>query len=216
MSPEEMFLVAGVAMIALAALRLVRVMRFGRTPLPAGIGRWPFLAGFLLVPPIVLGGLGAVAPYIGIVVALVVAMWIVAAVIDKPQMSRGGWLVRLALMGGEGDGLDIGLIPVTPRLAESIGLVSRANAAFPRGHEFAGQVDRAGFRGDWDALDDATRTLEGRTPRTAMPVSASRPRRRPSPRMPAADSTRFVASPTLAARLGRGPAPEPRSGRPGR
>jgi hypothetical protein len=162
MSPEEMLLVAGVAMVALAALRLVRVMRFGRTPLPVGIGRWPFLAGFLLVPPILLGGFGAVPSYIGIVLALVVAMWIVAALIDKPQMSRGGWLLRLALMGGEGDGLDSGLTPVTPRLAESIGLVSRANAAFPRGHGFAGQVDRAGFRGDWEALDDATRTLEGR------------------------------------------------------
>ena len=32
---------------------------------------------------------------------------------------------------------------------------------FPRGLAFPGQVDRADFHEAWDALDDATRSLEG-------------------------------------------------------
>jgi hypothetical protein len=45
-------------------------------------------------------------------------------------------------------------------LVESVALVGRANVAFPRGPEFAAQIDRVGFRVDWDALDAATATLE--------------------------------------------------------
>ncbi len=41
-------------------------------------------------------------------------------------------------------------------------LVDRRNATFPRGVEFPAEVDRVGFRSDWDALDAATRALEGR------------------------------------------------------
>jgi hypothetical protein len=33
---------------------------------------------------------------------------------------------------------------------------------FPRGAAFPAQIARAGFRDDWDVLDGATRTLEGR------------------------------------------------------
>ena len=49
---------------------------------------------------------------------------------------------------------------MTAELAESVRIVDRANAAFPRGAAFPTQVSRAGFRDDWDHLDGATRSLE--------------------------------------------------------
>jgi hypothetical protein len=88
-------------------------------------------------------------------------MWLAAVIIDRLTASRTGQLIRLALVGSEGDPIDSGLTPVTARLSESIGLVARANAVFPRGLEFPKQIDRSGFRDDWNRLDDATRTLEG-------------------------------------------------------
>jgi hypothetical protein len=51
--------------------------------------------------------------------------------------------------------------PLTSRLAESVTSVDRANQAFPRGVAFPAEIDRAGFRGDWDALNGATQALEG-------------------------------------------------------
>lgn len=51
---------------------------------------------------------------------------------------------------------------MTAKLAESVALVDRANAVFPRGHDFPLQIDRSSFRFAWDALDAATGTLEGR------------------------------------------------------
>jgi hypothetical protein len=149
-------------MAGLAALRLVRVLRFGRTPLPEGRGRTLFLAGFVLVPPIALGGLVSVPAYVGAIAVVVFVMWLAAVVVDLVTASRTGQIVRLALVGSEGDPIDSGLTPVTARLSESIGLVTSANAAFPRGLEFPRQIDRSGFREDWNALDDATRALEGR------------------------------------------------------
>jgi soluble lytic murein transglycosylase-like protein len=52
--------------------------------------------------------------------------------------------------------------PLTAPLAESQSFVDVANAVFPRGPKFPAQVDRPDFRAAWDALDAATRTLEGR------------------------------------------------------
>ena len=49
---------------------------------------------------------------------------------------------------------------MTANLAASVTAVNAANAVFPRGPQFAAQIDRAGFRDDWEALDGATRTLE--------------------------------------------------------
>jgi hypothetical protein len=67
------------------------------------------------------------------------------------------------LTGGEADPYDVPFDPpITAKLAESVGLVDRANAAFPRGVGFPTQIDRSGFRGDWEALDGATRSLEDR------------------------------------------------------
>jgi hypothetical protein len=157
----QILILAILAMAGLAALRLVRVLRFRRTPLPDGPGRTLFLLGFVLVPPIALGGPASVPVYVGVIAALVIVMWIAAVVIELLTASRTGQLVRLALVGSEGDPIDSGLTPVTAPLAESIGLVTKANAVFPRGIEFPRQIERSGFREDWDALDDATRTLEG-------------------------------------------------------
>lgn len=157
----QILLIATLAMAGLAALRLVRVLRFGRTPLPDGRGRTLFLLAFVLVPPLAMGGLGAVPVYVGVIAALVILMWLAAVIIDRLTASRTGQVIRLALVGSEGDPIDSGLTPATPRLSESIGLVARANAVFPRGLEFPKQIDRSGFRDDWNRLDDATRTLEG-------------------------------------------------------
>jgi hypothetical protein len=49
---------------------------------------------------------------------------------------------------------------VTVRLAEILAMVKTADAAFPRGRDFPKQIDRPGFRADWDELDEATRALE--------------------------------------------------------
>ena len=53
--PLPLFLLAVVAMIGLAILRLVRVGR-GHTPLPDGKARIAFLIAFLVVPPVVAQG----------------------------------------------------------------------------------------------------------------------------------------------------------------
>ncbi len=89
-------------------------------------------------------------------------MWIVALVIGELVHSRSGRMARLALAGTEDDPNSSipSDPPITPLLARAVMVVEQANAAFPRGAEFPAQVDRAGFRADWDALDDATRTLE--------------------------------------------------------
>ena len=157
----QLLVVAIVAMAGLAALRLVRV-NAKRTPLPEGPGRNLFLAAFVLVPPIALGGPGAIFAYVVVLGAVVVLMWVAAVVLDRLTTSRYGQLARLALVGGESDPVDRRDTPVTIALTESIGSVAKANAAFPRGTAFAGQIERSGFREDWDALDGATKVLEAR------------------------------------------------------
>ncbi len=169
----QLIVLAIVAMFALAVLRVVRV-RAGRTPLPDVRGRRLFLLAFVLVPPIVLGALtpqpgsdgqlGAlrgVPVYIGILAVLVALMWIASMIIGQVTESRTGKMVRFGLVGNAGDPYAPHADPpVTPALAESIADVNTANSAFPRGPAFPMQVDRAGFRDDWEALDQATRSLE--------------------------------------------------------
>jgi hypothetical protein len=170
----QLLVLAIVAMVCLATLRLVRV-HFGRSPLPDGRGRRFFLLGFVVVPPLVLGALTQSAPttsklgaipslpaYIGIVGALVFLMWIAALIIGLVTSGRSGQLARLALAGSQNDPYDDQIDPpVTATLAASVVVVNRFNAMFPRGREFPRQVARTGFQEDWDALDGATRTLEG-------------------------------------------------------
>jgi hypothetical protein len=158
----QLLIVAVAAMVGLAALRVVRV-KVGRTPLPDGLWRWLFLVAFLVVPPFVLGGITSVPIYVAVVLTLALLMLVAAVMIGQVVHGRSGRLVKLALMGSEGDRSEDQFDPpVTVDLAKSMAVVDAANVAFPRGPAFAGQIDRAGFREDWDALDGATRALEGR------------------------------------------------------
>ena len=173
--PLQLILLALAAMVGLAALRLGRV-RVGLTPLPEGRERTVFLIAFVAVPPIVLGLLTRVAaggdplagiawvPLYAVIVAGLAVLMLVAALVAQylaPVGSRR--FLLLALAGSEGDPDDLPFDPpVTARLAEDMVVVDRTNAAFPRGLEFPGQVERADFTSAWDALDAATRTLEGR------------------------------------------------------
>ena len=171
--PLELVLVAVIAMIGLAILRLVR-MRMGRTPLPEGKARALFLVAFLVVPPVSLKALlqpssgpalGVITwvPVYGLLLALLlVLMTITAMIVERVVHSRWRRPLMLALVGSEGDPEDVPFDPpLTSRLTECMALVDRRNAVFPRGLAFPGQVDRADFHEAWDALDDATRTLEG-------------------------------------------------------
>jgi hypothetical protein len=174
--PVQLLIVLAVAVMAgLATLRLVRV-HLGRTPLPEGRGRRVFLLAFALMPPIVLGaltqpaaaggqlsGLSSLPIYVVILATLMILMRIVALIVGLVAHGRSAPLLRLALTGSEGDPVGVRSDPpVTAKLAEDIVVVDKANAVFPRGREFPAQIDRAGFRADWGALDSATRTLEGR------------------------------------------------------
>jgi hypothetical protein len=168
----QLLIVLGIlAMAGLAVLRVVRVDR-GRTPLPDGRMRLLFLLAFLIVPPVALAavvqpemnlnrGVPWIPLYAVVLFGLTAAMWIVAVGVQSLVHGRARPRLLLALVGSEGDPEDVPFDPpLTPRLVQSLARVDRTNDVFPRGHEFAAQVDRAGFRDAWDALDAATRTLE--------------------------------------------------------
>ena len=168
----QLLVLAVAAMTLLATLRLVRV-HYGRTPLPDGRGRLLFMLAFVLGPSIALGALmqpaGATGPLAGLssvplytlfLAGLVILMWVAALVVSLAPPSRARRMLVLALMGSEGDPLEEADPPLTARLAESMALVDRTNAVFPRGPQFQAQVERSGFRPAWDALDAATRVLE--------------------------------------------------------
>jgi hypothetical protein len=171
----QLVVLATIAMVGVAILRLVRV-HLGRTPLPEGRGRRFLFLAFVVVPPIALGavtqpaaaagplrGVSSLPIYVVIVAGLVILMSIAALLVGQVAHGRSSWLIGLALAGSEGERSVVTTdAPMTAKLAESVAVVDRANAAFPRGPGFPTQVDRAGFRVDWDALDGATRTLEGR------------------------------------------------------
>lgn len=160
--PLQLIVLGIVAMAGLATLRVVRVRR-GLTPLPDGRGRRLFQIAFVVVPPIAVAGIGALPMYIVIIAALVILMWIASLIIGLVANSRTSRLLRLALAGREENLDDVRVDPkVTAGLAESVRVVDRANSVFPRGPAFPVQISRAGFRDDWDVLDGATRTLEGR------------------------------------------------------
>jgi hypothetical protein len=164
------FVLAIVAMISLAALRLIRV-RLGREPLPDGKARLPFSLAFLIVPPLVGsalfqsggGQLSAVSwlpLYVASVVVLAILMWIAAAIVRRVAPRRGRPLLLTALAGGRDTPAAKLDPPLTARLATSRTRVDAANAVFPSGAAFPTHIDRPGFRGLWDSLDAATRTLE--------------------------------------------------------
>jgi hypothetical protein len=165
-------LLAIAAMISLAILRSIRV-HFGREPHPDGKARLPFFLAFLIAPPVVigtllqsgigqLGGVSWLPLYVAGVLVIAILMWIIAMIVRLVVPRRFRPLLVMALTAGEdkpGVAIDP---PLSARLAESQALVDTANAVFPGGVDFPTQVDRAGFRQGWDALDAATRTLESR------------------------------------------------------
>lgn len=171
----QLLVLAVAAMVALAVLRLARVS-LGRTPLPEGRSRRLFQIAFLVVPPMALGALTQPVPgsalfqgilwvplYGVILLGLALLMGIAAVIAQLVAPVRPRRHLLVALIGSEGDPDDLPFDPpVTTQLAESMALVDRTNAVFPRGREFATQVDRPDFRAAWDALDAATGTLEGR------------------------------------------------------
>jgi hypothetical protein len=173
MPVPQLLVLAIIAMAGLATLRVARVSR-GLSPLPEGRGRRLFLLGFVIVPPIALGlltqppppanqlwGVGALPMYAAILAALATVMWIVAQIVGAVAYGRAAQVARLALAGTQVDPYRIRVDPpLTEQLARDVAVVDRANAAFPRGPGFPSQVNRAGFREDWDDLDSATRALE--------------------------------------------------------
>jgi hypothetical protein len=174
MSPLQLLVLAVAAMTLLAALRLVRV-HLGRSPLPEGPGRLLFMLAFVVLPPLALGtltqpaddvaqlrGVSWVSLYTIVLAGVVIVMWIAALVISLAPQSRARTQLVLALTGNEGDPYEVKNPPLTAGLTESMALVDRTNAVFPRGPGFEDEVDRPGFRSSWDALEAATCELEGR------------------------------------------------------
>lgn len=159
------------AMVCLAAVRLARLRR-GWTPMPEGPGRLFFLTAFVLVPPIAVGIMAhpssvnlawveLVPYYLAVLGVVVVAMNSLAGLVSRVAHGPASRIIRLALAGTD---LDIHEMPTNPPmtagLSELVATVREANAAFPRGPAFPNEPERAGFRGSWDALDRATRSLE--------------------------------------------------------
>jgi hypothetical protein len=166
----QLLVLAVAGMVALAVLRLARV-DLGRTPLPEGRGGRLFQVAFVVVPPIVLGALTQPAagsalfqgimwvPLYGVILlGLALLMGIAAVIAQLVAPVRPRRYLLIALIGSEGDPDDL---PFDPPVSTQLA-VDRTNAVFPRGREFATQVDRADFHAAWDALDAATGTLEGR------------------------------------------------------
>jgi hypothetical protein len=179
MSDLQLIVLAVVAMTALAAARVVRVGS-GRTPLPEGRAWLLLMVAVVVVPPLVLGPLSepasgllgglSLVPFYAVILALLAfLMSLVAqgvAFVARGHLGRLGRFILLALVGDEGDPDALPFDPpLTALLAQGVALVDRANCAFPRGPEFPAQIDRAGFRSAWDALDAATATLEDRIAR---------------------------------------------------
>jgi hypothetical protein len=189
MSVFALLLLAVVAMAGLATLRFARV-QVGRAPFPEGRGKTALIIAFFIVPPLALAAVAvpvATASPVGVAVLLLVYVAVLAALaslmgigamvaraVARGRLQRVLWLV---LMGSEIDPDDMAFDPpVTAELALSMAAVDGRNALFPRGGEFPGQVNRTGFRDDWDALDVATGTLERRIAddhRLGLPVAAA-------------------------------------------
>jgi hypothetical protein len=172
MSLQQLFILAGASMVVLAVSRVIRA-HAGRAPHPDGSARLLFVLAFLFLPPIALGalnppssgqlrGLAWVPLYAVLLVALAILVSLLALVARGVAPGRSRRFLLLALNGSEGDPNDVPFDPpVSASLAASVSVVERTNLEFPRGPEFPAQVDRPGFRADWDALDDATAALEG-------------------------------------------------------
>ena len=170
----QLLILAVVAMTLLAIARVISVQR-GRTPYFEGMAKLLFVVGFVVVPPFALGvlvqsatdssplrGLATIPGYGIALLGVMVAMWIAALVVSAVASGRPRRVLMLGLLGNDNSLDDVPRNPpLTTRLAESVTLVDRANRAFPRGVAFPAEIERSGFRGDWDALAGVTQALEG-------------------------------------------------------
>jgi len=170
---QQLFILAVVAVVFLAVMRVVRV-RSGLTPHPEGIAKLLFGVAFVSLPPLalallsaeagasgVLGGLPWVPVYAIMLGGLLIVMRMAAVIVAAVAPRRARKLLLLALVASEGDPYDVPFNPpVTPQLAAIAALVQRSNDVFPRGMGFRAEVDRPGFRASWDSLDAATGRLE--------------------------------------------------------
>jgi hypothetical protein len=171
MSLTELFVIAVAGFAMVAASRVVKARHAG-AHIAEGGGRLVFLLTLLLGPPIVLGALFHpsagplgwvvwVPVYVVMLVGLTILALLALPTVLRVAPPRSHGFLSLALAGGEGEPEDLPFDPpVAPALAVSMALVDRTNSVFPRGAEFPNQIDRAGFRTDWDALDAATCALE--------------------------------------------------------
>lgn len=171
----QLLVLAVVAMTALAVMRVIRV-QIGRTPHPDGRARIPFILAFLILPPVAMSaisqpaaasglmrGVSWVLPFIVLIAGVAIVMILAALFVRRLAMGGTRRTLLLALTAIESDLDDVAYDPpVTATLAAGVAGVDRANGVFPRGIEFPGQIDLAGFRYAWDTLDAATTTLEGR------------------------------------------------------
>ncbi len=173
---QLLILTAAAMLVVLAVTRVVRV-RNGRAPHPEGKARPLFLLGFLFLPPIVvevivlrpttsaqqLHIIESELVYLGSLALFSFLMGIAALFVRQFAPGRSRPLLMLALVGSQPDPNDVPTDPaLTPALAASVAVVGDANAVFPRGPDFPAQIDRPGFRSDWNALETATEDLEGR------------------------------------------------------
>ena len=172
---QQLIVAAAVVLAAVAVMRVVRV-HYDRSPHPEGRARILFLLALLFVPPLALeivanptGGAGqlhgieSVFLYLAALAGFLVLMAIAALIVRLVVRGRARPVLMLALVGSLPGPDDVPLDAVlTPDMAKSVKLVDVANAAFPRGPEFAEQIDRPGFRAAWDSLETATSALEER------------------------------------------------------
>jgi len=169
---QQLFILAVVAVVFLAVMRVVRV-RSGLTPHPEGMAKLLFGVAFVSLPPLglaltgqagasgVLDGLPWVPVYAIMLGGLLIVMRIAAVIVAAVAPRRARKLLLLALVASEGDPYDVPFNPpVTPQLAAIAALVQRSNDVFPRGMGFRAEVDRPEFRASWDSLDAATGRLE--------------------------------------------------------
>ena len=177
MSVQEVLIITAFGVLVLLAVSRVVRVRSGRSVHPEGRARLLFLLALLFLPAIIvevvllrpvtsaaqLHIVESELVYLAALAVFSLLMGIAALVAQLAVHGRLRPLLLLALVGSEPDPNDVPFDPaLTPELAESVAEVDQANAVFPRGPEFAAQIDRPGFRSDWDALETATEALEGR------------------------------------------------------
>jgi hypothetical protein len=159
------------AFAALAAFRVLRV-RAHRDPVD-GSRRIAGAALLLLAPPLVLqllfapvsgtgrvDGIGAVLISVVAFAAVWLVMQLASLVVARLAPPKNRPVLLLAMTGRDTSNVVPFDPPMTAALADDVAAVDRLNGMFPRGRAFMDQSALPGFRATWDALDEATRTLE--------------------------------------------------------